>query len=82
MVLDVAMPGIDGVAVTREMRGDGNELPICILSAAGAGRFREHGYDDLAELLDVRADLKEDALELAGDALVNRPRRHISSHVA
>jgi two-component system response regulator PrrA len=33
MVLDVAMPGIDGVAVTRELRGDGNELPICILSA-------------------------------------------------
>lgn len=33
MVLDVAMPGIDGVTVTRELRGDGNELPICILSA-------------------------------------------------
>jgi DNA-binding response OmpR family regulator len=33
VVLDVAMPGLDGVAVTRELRGDGNDVPICILSA-------------------------------------------------
>jgi two-component system, OmpR family, response regulator PrrA len=33
VVLDVAMPGLDGVSVTRRLRGDGRELPILILSA-------------------------------------------------
>ncbi len=33
VVLDVAMPGLDGVSVTRRLRSDGRELPILILSA-------------------------------------------------
>jgi len=33
IVLDVGLPGLDGVAVTARLRGDGLECPICILSA-------------------------------------------------
>ncbi len=33
VVLDVAMPDLDGVAVTRRLRGGGETLPILILSA-------------------------------------------------
>ncbi len=33
VVLDVAMPGLDGVAVTRRVRAAGIEIPICMLSA-------------------------------------------------
>jgi len=33
IVLDVVMPDLDGVAVTRTLRGQGRELPILILSA-------------------------------------------------
>ncbi len=33
VVLDVAMPDLDGVAVTRSLRGQGVELPVLILSA-------------------------------------------------
>jgi DNA-binding response OmpR family regulator len=33
VVLDVAMPGISGVEVTRRLRGQGRDLPVCILSA-------------------------------------------------
>jgi DNA-binding response OmpR family regulator len=33
VVLDVAMPDLDGVTVTRRLRARGIEVPICILSA-------------------------------------------------
>jgi len=33
LVLDVAMPGLRGVEVTRRLRGQGRDLPVCILSA-------------------------------------------------
>ncbi len=33
IVLDVTMPGLDGVSVVRRLRGAGIEVPVCILSA-------------------------------------------------
>lgn len=33
MVLDVVLPDLDGVEVTRRLRADGHDLPICVLSA-------------------------------------------------
>jgi two-component system response regulator PrrA len=33
VVLDVTMPGIDGVEVARRLRADGNDVPILMLSA-------------------------------------------------
>ncbi len=33
VILDVGMPDVDGVAVTRRLRADGFDMPICILSA-------------------------------------------------
>jgi DNA-binding response OmpR family regulator len=35
IVLDIAMPDLDGVTVTRRLRGDGVDVPICMLSARG-----------------------------------------------
>lgn len=32
-VLDIGLPGIDGVEVLRRLRGDGNDVPVCVLSA-------------------------------------------------
>jgi DNA-binding response OmpR family regulator len=33
VVLDVTMPGMDGIAVVRRLRADGVDVPVCILSA-------------------------------------------------
>ncbi|HKE97492.1 MAG TPA: response regulator transcription factor [Actinomycetes bacterium] len=35
IVLDIAMPDVDGVTVTQRLRGDGMDVPICMLSARG-----------------------------------------------
>ncbi len=35
IVLDVGMPGINGVELTRRLRAAGSDVPICILSARG-----------------------------------------------
>jgi DNA-binding response OmpR family regulator len=49
VVLDVTMPPPDGVEVTRRLRGEGNDVPICILSA-------RDGVDDRVAGLQAGAD--------------------------
>jgi two-component system, OmpR family, response regulator MprA len=50
VVLDVMMPGLDGIAVCRSLRADGNNLPILMLTARSAVADRvtglEAGADD------------------------------------
>jgi two-component system, OmpR family, response regulator MprA len=36
VVLDVAMPGLDGLAVTRRLRGKGLAVPVLLLTARDA----------------------------------------------
>jgi two-component system response regulator MprA len=45
LVLDVAMPGIDGLAVTRRLRGKGLAVPILLLTARAALEARVAGLD-------------------------------------
>ncbi|MDH6279948.1 response regulator transcription factor [Prescottella agglutinans] len=50
IVLDVNMPGLDGVSVVTALRAMGNEVPICVLSAQSTVGDRiaglEAGADD------------------------------------
>ncbi|MFE3292651.1 response regulator transcription factor [Rhodococcus sp. NPDC059234] len=50
IVLDVNMPGLDGVGVVTALRAVGNEVPICVLSARSSVGDRiaglEAGADD------------------------------------
>lgn len=50
VVLDIQMPGLDGVAVVTALRAMGNEVPICVLSARDTVNDRvaglEAGADD------------------------------------
>jgi two-component system response regulator MprA len=45
IVLDVAMPGMDGLAVTRRLRAKGLPVPILLLTARDALRERVAGLD-------------------------------------
>lgn len=45
MILDLGMPDVDGVAVTRRLRGDGHDFPICVLSARDEVADRVSGLE-------------------------------------
>jgi two-component system response regulator MprA len=45
MVLDVLMPGVDGLEVCRRLRASGSRLPVLMLTARDAVRDRVAGLD-------------------------------------
>src|SRR4051794_38443735 len=45
VVLDVAMPGVDGLEVTRRLRGAGEQVPVLMLTARDAIDDRVAGLD-------------------------------------
>ena len=49
IVLDVAMPGVDGLAVSRTLRGRGLALPILLLTARDGVEDRIAGLDSGAD---------------------------------
>jgi len=59
LVLDVMMPGENGLELVQSLRRDGHEMPVLMLTAAGSPDDRvagfEHGADDyLAKPFDPR----------------------------
>lgn len=44
-ILDIMMPGIDGLEILRRMRADANETPVLLLTAKGTVEDRVHGLD-------------------------------------
>ena len=81
LVLDVMMPGLDGLDVTRRLRRQGNRVPILLLTARDAVGDRVEGLDagaddylpkpyDLEELLArLRALLRRSKPEEPGAVL-------------
>jgi DNA-binding response OmpR family regulator len=88
IVLDVMLPGIDGLAVCRELRGQGSQVPVLMLTAPDAVDARISGLDsgaddylikpfDFGELLArLRAVIRR------GRAPTRLPHHHATAHVA
>src|ERR1700741_3604955 len=49
VVLDVMMPGIDGLEVCRRLRAAGDRTPVLMLTALDGGRDRGAGLDEGAD---------------------------------
>ena len=95
VVLDVTMPDLDGVKVVRRLRDEGNDVPVCILSARDDVKDRvaglQAGADDylvkpfaLAELTArlqalLRRRGSDAPAALAVGDLVVDPRRHVAA---
>jgi DNA-binding response OmpR family regulator len=95
IVLDVMMPGLDGVSVVRRLRGDGIDVPVCMLSARDEVEDRvaglQAGADDylvkpfaIAELTArLEALLRRGGGDGAGPHVagdvVVDPRRHVAT---
>src|SRR5947209_7913779 len=80
VVLDVMMPGLDGLDVTRRLRREGNRIPVLLLTARDAVGDRVEGLDAgaddylpkpfaLEELLArLRALLRRTSVDAASEA--------------
>ena len=45
MILDIRMPGEDGISLTESLRQDGQDIPILLLSAEGEVKTRVRGLE-------------------------------------
>jgi DNA-binding response OmpR family regulator len=95
IVLDVMMPGLDGVSVVRRLRGDGIDVPVCMLSARDEVEDRvaglQAGADDYLvkpfAIAELTARLEALLRRGGGDGaaphvagdVVVDPRRHVAT---
>ncbi len=75
IVLDVTMPGIDGVEVTRRLRGRGDDVPVLILSARDGVDDRVAGLAAGADDYLVKPFAMEELLARLHALLRRRPDR-------
>jgi two-component system response regulator MprA len=80
LVLDVAMPGIDGLAVCRRLRSRGRAMPILLLTARDALPDRVAGLDAGADDYLVKPFASEELLARAR-ALLRRGREPVEQLV-
>jgi two-component system, OmpR family, response regulator MprA len=75
LVLDLGLPGIDGLEVARRLRDDGNDVPILILTARDALDSRVEGLDLGADDYLVKPFERQELLARMRALLRRRPPR-------
>ena len=77
VVLDVGLAGIDGVEVVRRIRADGNDVPICILSARVEVGDRVIGLEAGADDYLVKPFVLEELVARLNALLRRRPETDV-----
>lgn len=80
-VVDVMMPGIDGLAFTRMLRDAGNNLPIIVVTAKGTLGDKHAGFDAGADDYLVKP-VDEEELVMRVGALLRRARINAERRLA
>jgi two-component system, OmpR family, response regulator MprA len=81
IVLDVAMPGLDGLAVTRRLRAKGLAVPILLLTARDALHERVEGLDAGADDYLVKPfEVEELAARIRALMRRNHPPGEVLAH--
>ena len=52
MLLDLMMPRLNGVEVIHKLRASGNDIPIVVMTAAGADYIRQIGPGNVEKVLE------------------------------
>lgn len=80
IVLDLGLPGLDGIELCRRLRADSNDVPILVLTARGELDDRIHGLDSGADDYLVKP-VKLRELDARLRALVRRSQGRSASTV-
>ncbi len=78
IILDRMLPGLEGAEISKKLRGDGNHVPILLLTAKGQIKDRVEGLDSGADDYLTKPFAFEELLARAR-ALMRRPKNHIGS---
>lgn len=78
VILDIMLPGVDGIEVCRQMRSDGVQSPVLMLTARGAVEDRVNGLNAGADDYLVKPFAMEELLARV-NALLRRRDREIAA---
>ena len=81
VVLDLGLPGLDGLEVCRRLRSGGNQVPVLMLTARAAVRERVEGLDAGADDYLVKPFERQELLARLRALLRRRPPRGSASVV-
>jgi len=73
ILLDLGMPDLDGLEVLRRLRADGNDLPVCVLSARDEVNDRVSGLEAGADDYIVKPFALEEVVARLNALLRRRP---------
>jgi len=69
IVLDVMMPGMDGIKLCRHIRAQASEVPIIVFSAVDDKRSIESAYDAGANIYLHKLQLTDELVDVVNDML-------------
>ena len=81
LVLDIMMPGMDGLTVLRTLRGEGNTTPVLLLTAKGEVRDKVLGFESGSDDYLIKP-FALDELRVRVDALTRRARSYQGDQVS